>query len=582
MPSAVETTTAVPASPPADETEKLLINVAAHLPAMARSHPDRPAVIFPESRDRAGRVAYTHLTFRQLDEESDRLARGLEHVGVRRGVRTVLMVTPSLDFFALTFALFKVGAVLVMVDPGMGVRNLKACLAEAEPEAFIGVPKAHVARKLLGWGRGSIRCNVTVGRRLFWGGTTLDNVRRLGDGAAGPYPMLDPERDDVAAILFTSGSTGVPKGAVYTHGNFASQVEMIRRLYAIEPGEIDLPTFPLFALFDPALGMTAVIPDMDATRPGSVDPRRIVEAIRDFGVTNMFGSPALVDRVGRHVEAGAIRLPSLRRVISAGAPVPPSVIARFGSALDESARIVTPYGATESLPVASIASDEILRETAEATNAGRGVCVGRPVPEVEVAIIRITDEPIASWSDDLVVERGAIGEIVVRGPNVTRRYWGRDEQTALAKILDPGVPEGFRHRMGDLGYLDETGRLWMCGRKSHRVGIDVDGSPRDLYTVPCEAPFNVHPKVRRTALVGVPADPSAPARRPVLCVELEADAGSVDRDALCKELLEVARAHDHTRSIETILFHPSFPVDIRHNAKIFREKLAGWAADQLR
>ena len=263
------------------------INIAAYLPKMAEKQPYRPAVSFPTGRDKNGRVKYTHYTFRQLDRESDLMARGLDQVDVKRGVRTALMVKPSLEFFALTFALFKVGAVPVLIDPGIGIRNLKNCLAQAEPEAFIGIPQAHIARAVLGWGRKTIRTRITVGKRLLWRGITLDRIRILGRSVP-PRHMERTQEDEMAAILFTSGSTGPPRGAVYTHGNFAAQVESIRNTYHIEPGEIDLPTFPLFALFGPALGMSIVIPHMDPTRPAHVDPRKIIEAIEDFGITNMF------------------------------------------------------------------------------------------------------------------------------------------------------------------------------------------------------------------------------------------------------------------------------------------------------
>lgn len=551
-------------------TQPPSLNIAAHLPAMARRQPYRAAVVFPEGRDRSGRVAYTHLTFRQLDEESDRLAAGLQAIGIGRGTRTVLMVKPGLEFFALTFALFKAGIVPVLVDPGMGVANLGKCLAEAESEAFIGVPKAHAARKLLGWGRRTIRINVTVGRRLLWGGYTLAEVRRT---SRGPFTMAATGADETAAILFTSGSTGVPKGAVYTHGVFAAQVEIFRDVYGVEPGEIDLATFPLFALFAPALGMTAIIPDMDATRPAQVDPRKIVEAIENFGVTNLFGSPALIRRVAEYGIQEEVRLPSLRRVLSAGAPVPASVIERFTKMLVPPAQVFTPYGATEALPVCSIGSDEILGETRPCTDRGEGVCVGRPVRGVELAVIRIDDGPLPTWSDELRVPAGEVGEIVVRGPVVTRSYHNRPESTALAKIGD--AAGGFWHRMGDLGHLDASGRVWFCGRKSQRV-VTAKGT---LFTIPCEAVFNTHPAVLRTALVGVGPPGAA---RPVLCVELRKDVSRTDENALRAELLTLGAGHAHTKDIRDILFHPDFPVDIRHNAKIFREKLAVWAAGKLR
>ncbi len=549
-----------------------IVNVAAALATMAESQPQTLAIVQPFSHMRDGRIRYRHFTYRELHAESDALARGLERIGIRRGTRTVLMVKPSLEFYALTFALFKVGAVIVLIDPGMGTKNLGVCLAEAEPEAFIGIPKAQLARLLLGWGRGSVRIGITVGRRLGWGGWTLEQVRRLG-GDKGMSVVADPKTDEMAAILFTSGSTGVAKGVVYTHGIFAAQVESLRHLYGIEPGEIDLPTFPLFGLFGPALGMTSIIPQMDATRPAHVDPRKILDAIRFFGVTNLFGSPALIQRVGRYAAAQGIRLPTLRRVISAGAPVPWQAIQRFAALLPEGVQIHTPYGATESLPVSSIGSDEILRETRKHTAEGGGICVGSPVEGMTVKVIHITDEPIPVWRDDLELPVGEIGEIVVRGPVVTASYWHRAESTALAKIADP-LHEGFYHRMGDVGYLDASGRLWFCGRKSQRV-VTPNGTH---FTIPCEGVFNAHPSVYRTALVGIVRNGVV---EPVLCVEREKEITSPNEEELRQELLALGARHPHTREIKTILFHPSFPVDIRHNAKIFREKLAVWATERL-
>jgi len=550
------------------------VNIATCLPAMAEARPYAMAVAFPWGRDRAGRVSYTHLTFRGLDAESGRIANGLESLGIARGTRTVLMVRPSLEFFAATFSLFRLGAVPVLIDPGMGVRNIGRCLDEARPEAFLGIPEAHAARVVLGWGRGTLRTLVTVGRRGPWGGTTLEEARRLGS-ASPPREVARTEAGETAAILFTSGSTGPPKGAVYTHGIFATQVDVLRRTYAIEPGEVDLATFPLFALFAPALGMTAIVPDMDATRPAHVDPSNILGAIEDFGVTNLFGSPALLDRVGRYAEPLGVKLPTLRRVLSAGAPVHAAVIERFCKLLAPGVQVFTPYGATEALPVASIGSDEILGRRRHETARGAGVCVGRPVEPMRVGIIRIDDGPIPTWSDGLLVPAGTVGEIVVRGPVVTRSYENRPEATAAAKIVD-AEGDGFAHRMGDLGYLDAEGRLWFCGRKSQRV-TTVDGA---LYTIPCEAVFNEHPAVARTALVGVGPPGSA---RPVLCVELKPEEqGRADRDRVRRELLALGAARPHTTGIRDVLFHRGFPVDIRHNAKIFRERLAGWAARAVR
>ncbi len=546
-------------------------NVAAHLPKMAQLQPDTPAIFIPRGHGKQ-QTRYVKYTFAELNRESSRMARALESIGIKRGVRTVLMVPPGFEFFALTFALFKIGAVPVLVDPGMGVKNLKTCLAEAEPLAFIGIPKAHLARLLLGWGKPTVKTVLTVGPRLFWGGSTLKKL--LATVAAdADYATAQTAADETAAILFTSGSTGVPKGAVYSHGNFSAQVDLLRQVYDIRPGEIDLPTFPLFALFAPALGMTSVVPEMDFTRPADVDPGKIIAAIEKFKITTMFGSPALINRVGRYGEMHGTKLPSLKRAISAGAPVPATVLKRFTNMLSAEAQVFTPYGATEALPVCSIGSSEILSETCQATDQGHGVCVGKPVPGVELAIIAISDAPIDQWDANLKIADGEIGEIVVKGPQVTQSYFNRSESTLLGKISDPD-DGSFYHRMGDLGYRDDQGRIWFCGRKAHRVVT----TETTLFTIPCEAIFNTHQDVFRTALVGV-GTPGQ--QRPVLCVELEKGTDTSDLDRIHRQLLAIGVEHPITRSIKTCLFHPAFPVDIRHNAKIFREKLAVWAGEKL-
>jgi acyl-CoA synthetase (AMP-forming)/AMP-acid ligase II len=405
---------------------------------------------------------------------------------------------------------------------------------------------------------------VTHGRRWFWGGSTTRELRETAPDT--PFPCAPTSASDPAAILFTSGSTGIPKGALYTHGTFDAQVRFLQETYRIAADEIDLPTFPLFALFDAALGMTAVIPDMDPTRPGHVDPEKIFGPIRDQGVTHLFGSPALLDRISR---AKAERFPTLRRVISCGAPVPPAVLERMRAFMPEGVEVHTPYGATEALPVTTIGSAEILAETAARTRRGEGTCVGRVVGDIDLKIVKISDEPIAHMSPEIVLPPGEAGEITVAGSVVTREYAARPEQTKLGKMQDAGR---VRHRMGDLGRVDEKGRVWFLGRKAHRV----ETTAGVLFTDPCEAILNEHPRVRRSALVGVG---ERPRQRPVIVVELHA--GEAASATLESELRALAQANPLTRSIETFLVHPGFPVDIRHNAKIGREQLAEWAAGRL-
>jgi olefin beta-lactone synthetase len=281
----------------------------------------------------------------------------------------------------------------------------------------------------------------------------------------------------------------------------------------------------------------------------------------------MFGSPALIDTVGRYGQANGIRLPTLKRVITSGAPVSTKTLLKFSSMLEPDAEILTPYGATESMPVTVIGGHKILNETQKKSENGFGVCIGKPISEIEVSIIRITDDEISNWSDELMVAPGVIGEIVVKGKNVTRSYYNRVTATKLAKIKDGNE---FRHRMGDLGYFDAEGYLWFCGRKAHRV----KAGEKELYSIQCEYIFNNHPDVFRTALVEVNG-------KAVLCVEVEKNNKSIDLLRVKSELLDIAAAHPLTIDIDTILFHRGFPVDIRHNAKIIREKLAIWAKNKF-
>lgn len=541
-------------------------NIAASLPRLARERPDQVAMRCP-GRDGAYDTA---LTYAELDARSDAIAAGLAKRGIVRGTRTVLMVRPTPEFFLLMFALFKAGAVPVLVDPGIDKRALKQCLDEAQAEAFIGIPLAQFARALLGWAR-SARIRITTGTRAWFADATLAEVETAG-AHAGPQ-LADTLPDDMAALLFTSGSTGVPKGVVYRHRHFVAQIAMMGDAFGIVPGGVNLPTFPPFALFDPAFGVTSIIPDMDPTNPAKADPRKLHAAIARFGVDQLFGSPALMRVLAEYGQP----LPGLKTVMSAGAPVPAEVVATLRGLLPADANFWTPYGATECLPVAVIEGRELLTLRTR-TEQGAGTCVGRPVPPNEVRLIGVDDEAIDAWSDDLIVQGGLVGEITVAGPTATDAYFNRDAATRAAKIREvlADGSERIVHRMGDLGYFDSEGRLWFCGRKTQRVVT----ARTTLCTEQVEPVFNVHRDVRRTALVGIGEFGE---QLPVLCVELLEGVDAMDWERIELKLRHMGEGFVHTAPVQTFLLYPKpFPVDIRHNAKIGREKLAVWAAKQKR
>ena len=547
-------------------------NIADRLRISATLVPSQRAVVFPETRDAAGRVAWTHLTFQQLDTEVDAIARGLIELGVRPGHRIVLMVRPSIEFIALTFGIMRAGACCTLIDPGMGIRSVFRCLKTVNPDGFAAITPVHVVRRLLPWRFRNARFNVIVGPRTRHLG--CESYRQLvDDGRQSGIALPATMATNSAAIIFTSGSTGPPKGVHYEHGMFDAQVDLIRDQYQIQPGEVDLPGFPLFSLFNVAMQVTSVIPDMDPTRPAAVNPARIVEALESQSVTQAYGSPALWNRVGRYCEERQITLPALRRILSAGAPVPNHVLQRMTNVLPSAANFFTPYGATECLPVASISAREVLKETAVLTAIGKGTCVGHVFHGMRVRIIETSSEMLREIGKTVSVASGQIGEIIVSGPVATREYYQRPNATNFAKIADGDL---FWHRMGDVGYFDDVGRLWFCGRKAHIVSTTTG----PMYSVCCEAIFNNHPAIYRCALVGI----GAKGRQiPIIVAEPEPGkfpSSEKDRRQLGHELLQLGTQNPLTANIHQILFHRSLPVDTRHNVKINRELLAAWATRQ--
>lgn len=556
-------------------------------PPSSNQIPSAPQISSP--RD----ARYAVATFAELDRDATRIALGLASWGVKPGTRLALLVRPGIEFVTLVFALLRTGATMILIDPGLGRRNIIRCLSDAEPEGFVAVPAVHAARLLFARKFPRTRWIITAGRRWFWGGKTLDHLRAMGATGADGVPLPDTLADDPAAIIFTSGSTGPSKGVLYTHRMFDTQVSEIQSMYDIKPGGVDLGCFPLFALFNSAMGVTTVLPEMDFARPASADPRKLIASANDWQVNQAFASPAVWHVVSEYCATTGARIPSLREIFSCGAPVPASVQRATLACAAKGARMHTPYGATECLPVSTIEAQEILGETASKTDQGAGVCVGRPFDSIEWRVIRIIDDPIATIVDTQELPTGEIGELIVRGPQVSPCYATRTQANAIAKIADAGPihrnsgpdvhPALCWHRTGDVGYIDDDGRFWYCGRKSQRV--ETAAGP--LYTECVESRFNQHRFTERSALVGI--GPRG-AQTPVVVVEPTQELYDVgdtwwahpEYVRWIDELRSLAQQHESTRSIQHFLIHICLPVDVRHNAKINREALASWAADELK
>lgn len=588
-------------------------NIARHLSLMATRQPERTALKVPRGRTSHGDIDYLTLSFGELEREVGAWSARITTAGVRPGDRTLVMVRQGLPLIASAFALFQVGAVPVIVDPGMGLKSFLACVQRSRPRALVGIPLAQFVSRLARRAFATVKVRVSAPNSLTARLTSAGaHASSLSTESSMSGPLLaHSAAKDLAAILFTSGSTGAPKGVCYEHGMFDAQVRIIRDSYGIEPGEIDLPMLPIFALFNPALGMTTIVPEIDPRRPAAVDPRRIVQAILQENVTNSFGSPTLWRKIGDHCIENRIVLPSLRRVLCAGAPVP-DALWESASAWMPAGELHSPYGATEALPVSTISASEI-RSLARpavgessptgddsaklARRSSAGACVGRPVAGAVVKIIAISDSPIATLSDARELPPGEIGEIIVSSPTVTQRYDDAPEATALARIQNRSaggenaapsadlqvtlgtsefasetttISDAAWHRLGDCGYLDPEGRLWFCGRKVERV----ETPQGTLFTEPVERVFRAHPRVTRCALIGFG---ERGRQRPAIVVEAQLENSGACR-ALARELRALALAEAATASINLFYFHPKFPVDVRHNAKIHRLALARWAA----
>lgn len=556
-------------------------NAGVCLTRIAAKYPDAVAIAEPVKRgkktlrDSRGNRLFRTVTFAELDRRSDDVAAGLRASGLTPGMKIVLMVRHGIDFITLVYALFKAGATLVLIDPGGGMKQVVGCLGAVDPDGFAAIPAVQTARALMGRIFPRAKLNLTVGRTLLPRRLTLDKLLRRFRGSAPNPAAVAP--DDPAAIVFTSGSTGPAKGVLYTHRVINTQVVEIQKMYHIEPGTVDLAAFPFFGLFNAAMGSLTVIPDMDTTHPGAVDPAAFVEVANQWQITQSFASPAVWRRVVRYCRDTGKSIPTLRRAISAGAPFPADLLPDFLAILHPEGDVYTPYGATESLPAASIGAREILAETAAESLLGKGTCVGRPFGQIEWRIIPITDEPIETLESVPSLPPGEIGELALTGPQVTREYVTRKEANRFAKIRDG---QGrIWHRIGDVGRLDEKNRFWFCGRKAHRV--ETPEGP--LFSVPCETILNRHPDLARTALAGIPAaDPGR--REPVIFLEPKPEKfprTAAEKQALLDSVRAMAAASPVTERIRHFLILAQFPVDVRHNAKINREKLSDMAAEIL-
>ncbi len=528
-------------------------NISDYIFSYAEQFPDKKAIIHPYP-----------LSYKRFQNEIDRFVYGFKRIGVKKGQRVLMLVKPGPTMFIITFSILRIGAIPVLIDPGMGPKAMIRALSKIHIDVFIGEPKAHVLRLLYPTAFKKVSFFISTGNFRLLKGYSLSDIRSTKLERSKPVTM---KPSDEAAIFFTSGSTGPAKAVLYRNSMLDAQVKLLQSHFKYKAGEIDCCTFPLTSLLVMCLGLSIVFADMNMTKPAQLKPKKLIKNLQEYKCTHLFCSSMVLRKLAEYGKNKNIKLPSLKQVMTAGAIVPGDLLSDFRELLEDDATIHTPYGATEALPVSDINDKELLELYSETNNPNRSICVGYPLVGIEIKIIKIDDNEISDLSQSAELIDNEVGEIVVRGNVVTQEYLSL-ENRHYSKIWD-SKHNIYWHKMGDLGKKDQKGRIWYYGRKTQRV-ITKDSI---LFTVPVESIFNIHPKVMRSALVGI-SQADTEFKLPVVCIQLKESANNKEKKQIIDQLNDMAKSENIR--IRKFVFIKNFPVDPRHNAKIYREKLAKW------
>ncbi len=532
-------------------------NIALKLPLLAQKRPQDCAVTAPTNSKPP--FQYESLTFQELDHLSLRYAHGLIQSGLRAGDKVLMFVRPSVRFSAIAFALFRAGLIPVFIDPGMGRKNLLNAIEQIQPDGMVAEPEVHLLSLIFPRAFKGLKVKVTTGN-FTWKKMVSIKDFQTNDNSLPQMAMVSNK--DTAAILFTSGGTGIPKGVRYTHKIFNAQVERLKEMFSLGAKEVDLPGFPLFSLFTITMGMKSAIPAMNPSKPAQCDPKNLIANIFDHQATFVAGSPAIWKRVAHYCLENNITLPSVKYLVMFGAPVSLTLHRDLKKILPNG-DTYTPYGATECLPVSCLSGEEILNLYQDKMKKGHGTCVGKAVPETTIKIAPITEEALEQENFEWLPPM-QLGEICVKTDTVTPEYVGMPEKTKLAKIK---AKDGkLWHRMGDLGYLDHEGVLWFCGRKSHRI----EYHSKVLPSITHEAFFLENEDIEKVAFIGPVINQVL---TPSLVIETKRSMRPRERELLKTKLQEIAKQNIKDFEIRDFYFAKSFPVDVRHNIKIDRLKL---------
>ncbi len=521
-------------------------NVADFITLNAKHSAGHPAIIQSQTAFLGlGKTKEEICSFDELEKKINIFANAFSEEGINAQDRVLVFIPPCIELIATVFALFKIGATPVFIDPGMGIDKLLENIQKTKATALIAISKAILLQKMKGKFFTSIKTIINVD-----GGLIGKSLKKIVKNKSNMFESYTYSKNDIAAILFTSGATGPSKGVEYSMEMFVEQTKALKELFSLSAEQRDMSGFPLFALYSLSIGLTTYLSEsIDARRPAETNGKKLAAELVKHNVSFANGSPSIWISLAKYLKAKKKTIPNLKKLAMFGAPISHELIKDLRDTLPN-CTVYTPYGATESLPVSVITDEMILGDTFRDTQSAKGVCVGYLHSSVDLDIRNTND-----YSE---IGEYKVGEIYINSKMTSKQYFENEDANKKSKLDKSGK---LYHFIGDLGYQDRWGRLWYLGRSSHVLKVGSES----IYSIEIEGLLNSHPKIEKSALVKVRDEVSV-----AIIVKEKKTMGDLEKEELFEELRVFGKNYPKVQLIKNFYVVDTFPVDTRHNIKIDR------------
>ena len=544
-------------------------NVTYFLEVYAKKNPDKaifcwtnPEVFGFQDNIDLRKLEYQSISYRNFVDFTSRIASGYSNLGIKKGDRVIVFLPMVLNMYLALSALQRIGAIPVLLDSWTRHIHLKTCIDQVKPSAIISFDKAFILGR-------SIPELDTIPLKISVGSTTQKYSASLEEliHNSSILSITPVEQEDTALITFTTGSSGVPKGADRSHRFLAAQHYALSKCIPYYENDIDLPIFPVFSLNNVASGITTVLPAIDISTPKPTDSAILLSQIKNSDVNCATLSPSIFNNLSTYCIENKLEIPQLRRVVTGGAPISRNNVIDFKS-IAKKAEIVMLYGSTEVEPISQISDKELLsfksKEDEDPELVEEGVNVGHIVQGLKYKLIKIDKNPIKVSTRDnwksIEVSNG-IGELIVAGEHVCQRYYKNPEAFSRAKIVD--TDGTIWHRTGDLIRLDKEGYFWIVGR----VHNAIQRAGTYVFPVRAEVVLKKLPFVAQAAYLGIP-DPNL-GEKTIVVIEFKDKTLLLKYDNIKTWELKIRDLFaKNSLPIDSILFVDSIPMDPRHHSKV--------------